>query len=157
MKYTQTTLNRVFILRLEQDEILHEVVEQFAKDQGITSAVLWAVGGADADSRLVVGPRNRAARPVKPMFTRLPDAHEIAGVGTLFPDNQGNPILHMHIAAGRRTKTITGCVRSGVKVWQVLEIVLLELGPNQACRLLDPSTGFKLLEPTQVRRGKGKK
>ncbi len=154
MKYTQTTLNRVFILRLEQDEILHEIVEQFAKDHRISSAVLWTVGGADADSHLVVGPRNRAARPVTPMVTSLPDAHEIAGVGTLFPDAGGNPILHMHIAAGRKTKTITGCVRAGVKVWQVLEIVILELGPNHACRLLDPATGFKLLEPMGARRAK---
>jgi predicted DNA-binding protein with PD1-like motif len=157
MKYTQTTLNRVFILRLEQDEILHEIVEQFAKDHGISAAVLWAVGGADIDSRLVVGPRHRAARPVTPMFTRLPDAHEIAGVGTLFPDAGGTAILHMHIAAGRRTKTITGCVRAGVKVWQVLEIVLLELGPNQARRMLDSTTGFKLLDPTGGRRVKRKK
>ncbi len=147
MKYTQTTLNRVFILRLGQDEILHETVERFAREQNIRSAILWAVGGADAGSQLVVGPRNGAARPVIPLFTRLPDVHEITGFGTLFPDPAGLPVLHMHIAAGRRERTRTGCVRAGVKVWQILEIVLLELGSNPAARVRDAATGFNLLDP----------
>ena len=81
------------------------------------------------------------------MTFELDDAHEITGTGTLFPDDKGNPILHMHIACGREENTITGCIRNGVKVWQVMEIILTELLENTATRQYDPNTGFKLLQP----------
>jgi predicted DNA-binding protein with PD1-like motif len=53
----------------------------------------------------------------------------------------------MHVAAGRGGKAITGCVRLGVRVWHVLEVVLWELTGTKAVRVLDPETGFELLEP----------
>ena len=53
----------------------------------------------------------------------------------------------MHIACGREENTVTGCIRNGVKVWQVMEIILTELLENSATRQYDPKTGFKLLEP----------
>ena len=53
----------------------------------------------------------------------------------------------MHDACGRTSSTITGCVRMGVKVWQVLEVVLFELVETSAVRKLEPKLGFKLLNP----------
>ncbi len=50
----------------------------------------------------------------------------------------GNPILHMHMACGREENTVTGCIRNGVKVWQVMEIILTELLENTATRQYDP-------------------
>ena len=73
--------------------------------------------------------------------------HEIVGTGTLFPDEQGNPTLHMHVAGGRLNSTITGCVRTGVQIWQVAEVVLVELLDTSASRKLEPALGFKLLQP----------
>ena len=72
---------------------------------------------------------------------------EVTGSGTIFPDDTGTPILHMHIACGRHSSTTTGCVRRGVKTWHVLEIVLTELLDCSSARLPDPATGFKLLVP----------
>ena len=77
----------------------------------------------------------------------LDDAHEATGSGTIFPDTDGNPALHMHLACGRGTETITGCIRKGVKVWYILEIVITEITDTTARRLPDPDTGFKLLVP----------
>ena len=77
----------------------------------------------------------------------LDNVHEIVGTGTLFPDDEGKPMLHMHVASGRKDSTITGCVRTGVKVWQVAEVVLIELLDNSALRKLEPTLGFKLLQP----------
>jgi len=94
-----------------------------------------------------VGPENGRSNPVIPIETVLNNVYEIAGTGTLFPDDEGNPILHMHIACGRNTDTITGCVRRGVKVWQVMEVILTELTNCSAVRTLDKKTGFKLLNP----------
>ncbi len=57
------------------------------------------------------------------------------------------PILHMHLACGREGETITGCVRRGVKVWHVLELILIELTDTTGIRKYDPVTGFELLIP----------
>ena len=147
MKYSEARQGRVFVIRLEDGEIIHKVIEQFVKDHAIQRAALFAVGGADQGSLLVVGPEESRSNPINPMTQELYDAHEITGSGTLFPDEKGNPILHMHIACGREENTVTGCIRNGVKVWQVMEIILTELLENSATRQYDPKTGFKLLEP----------
>jgi predicted DNA-binding protein with PD1-like motif len=146
VKYCTARQGRVFIIRLEDGDVLHECVERFAAEQGIRSAWLVAVGGADAGSRLIVGPQKGRAHPIKPQQLQLDDAHEVAGVGTIFPDEDGRPILHMHMAAGRGKKAVTGCVRAGVKTWHILEIVLVELLDNAALRKKDRATGFKLLD-----------
>ncbi len=147
MKYSETKQGRTFVIRLEDGDCLHEKIENFAKNKSIKSASLIAVGGADAGSKLVVGPENGRSNPVVPMETILNNVYEIAGTGTLFPDDDGNPILHMHIACGRKTDSITGCVRRGVKVWQIMEIILTELVNCSAIRTMDDKTGFKLLQP----------
>ena len=147
MKYSHARQGRIFIIRLEDGEILHETLEQFAVEQGIKAAYMIALGGADSQSRLVVGPEDGRATPVNPMTHELDNVHEVVGTGTLFPDDEGTPVLHMHVAAGRRDSTITGCVRNGVKVWQVAEVILIELLDTTAVRKLEPALGFKLLQP----------
>ncbi len=147
MKYSQAHQGRTFILRLEDGEVLHETIEAFALDHSVKAAAVIAVGGADGGSKLVVGPEDGRSKPVIPMEHILDDVHEIAGVGTIFPDKDNNPVLHMHIASGRKDETITGCVRRGVKVWQVMEVILFELIDTTAYRAFDEQTGFELLEP----------
>jgi predicted DNA-binding protein with PD1-like motif len=150
MKFTSATPGRIFILRLEDGEILHETVEAFAREQGIRAAALIVLGGADEGSKLVVGPAEARSSPVVPMEHILAGTCESTGVGTVFPDAEGKPVLHMHIACGRKESTVTGCVRRGVKVWQVMEIILWELNGTDAKRVLDPATGFELLQPSPL-------
>ena len=147
MKYTHARFGRIFILRLEDGEILHEEIEAFAAEHSVKAAAVIAVGGADEGSILVVGPEEGRSTPVSPMEHILDYVHEIAGVGTIFPDKDHKPVLHMHIASGRRDETITGCVRRGVKVWQIMEVILFELVDSSASRVFDEQTGFELLEP----------
>lgn len=147
MKYSEAQLGRVFVVRLEDGDIIHEAIEKLAKEKSIVSAALLILGGADEGSRLVVGPENGRTKPVAPLSHFLDNVHEVAGVGTIFPDDEGNPVLHLHIACGRGKETATGCARTGVKVWQVMEAVLLELTGSAARRLSDEATGFKLLQP----------
>lgn len=147
MKYSEAKQGRIFILRLEDGEIVHEVIETFAGEHSINAASVIVVGGADVSSKLVVGPENGRVFPIIPMELVLDDVREVAGTGTIFPDDAGNPILHLHMACGRNASTITGCIRSGVKVWHVLEVILFELTNTKACRLPDTATGFKLLIP----------
>jgi predicted DNA-binding protein with PD1-like motif len=145
MQYSTAQPARIFILRLEHGEIVHEEIERFAREQSIKTAALIIVGGADDKSAFVVGPAENDARPVEPMHHLLKGVHEIAGVGTLFPDEQGNPSLHMHMACGRNEKAIAGCIRTGVKVWEIMEVILLELRDCEGKRIFDPKTGFSLL------------
>ena len=147
MKYSKAEQGRIFIIRLEDGEILHKVIEQFAVDHNINAAYLIVVGGADKGSTLVVGPEDGDARPVPPLTHVLDDVHEIAGVGTIFPDSEGNPMLHLHLACGREDRTVTGCGRTGVRIWQVAEVILVELLNTSARRVPDPATGFELLRP----------
>ena len=147
MRYSQANYGRVFVIRLEDGDILHESIEQLAKEKNIRAAALVAVGGADQGSRLVVGPEAGRAVDIRPMHQVLENVHEIAGTGTLFPDDEGQPVLHMHLVCGREVATVTGCVRSGVRVWHVMEVILFELVDSGAQRVYDKATGFKLLEP----------
>jgi predicted DNA-binding protein with PD1-like motif len=89
----------------------------------------------------------RGSQPVNPREHTLHNVHEIAGTGTIFPNEKGEPIVHMHMACGRNTNTVTGCIRKGVKTWHVLEVILYELTDIDSKRVLVPFTGFELLQP----------
>ena len=147
MKYSEASPGRIFVIRLEDGDVVHEEIEKLALEESIRAAALIAVGGADKESALVVGPERGRVSPVVPMEHLLNNVHEIAGTGTLFPDDEGNPVLHMHMACGREASTVTGCIRTGVKVWHVMEIILFELLDTTGVRNPDPTTGFKLLMP----------
>lgn len=147
MKFSEARQGRVFILRLEDGEIVHEIIEQFAKDHQIQAASVIIIGGADDGSTLVVGPAEDRGLPLQPMQLALQNAHEISGTGTIFCDDEGTPVLHMHMVCGRNDKSITGCIRSGVKVWHVMEAVIHELVGTEARRLPEEPLGLKLLNP----------
>jgi len=145
VQYSEGRVGRAFVIRLEHGERMPDVLEQFAREHGVTAGVAMMVGGADDKSRFVVGPEDGCAQPVVPMVNALVGAHEAAAVGTLFPDETGNPVLHMHAVFGRGDDAKSGCVRAGIVTWQILEIVLLELVGVSAARLPDEATGFRLL------------
>jgi len=146
MKYTQAKQGRIFVIRLEDGDIIHEEIEKLAREQSIKAAALIIIGGADKESKCIVGPEHGRAASVVPMEHILDNVHEITGTGTIFPDEKGEPVLHMHIACGRQTSTITGCVRKGVRVWHLMEVVLIELVDTKAARLFDKNMGFSLLQ-----------
>ena len=146
MKYSECKPGRIFVLCLENGEIVHAAIEQFARDHSIAAASLIIVGGADRGSKLIVGPESENELPVTSLEYVLENVHEVAGTGTLFPDEQGNPVLHLHMACGRKSSTRTGCIRRGVKVWHIMEVILVELLESKGRRLYDPETGFTLLK-----------
>jgi len=147
VKYSEAAQGRIFVIRLEDGDIVHESIEAFAAEQSIQSAALIIIGGADKKSRLVVGPEEGRAEKIVPMMHVLNNVHEVAGTGTVFPDKDGKPVLHMHMACGRNNDSVTGCVRAGVKVWHIMEVVLFELINSRAKRSYDSITGFDLLVP----------
>ena len=146
MNYIEAELGRIFILRLHQGERLHEVIEKFAAEKQVSSALCFFLGGAEDKSKVVVGPKDGAVLPPEPMVTLLRGVHEACGVGTIFADEQGKPKLHMHASFGRNDTAVTGCVRMGVDVWQIGEVVILELACSSAKRVENKDTGFEFLE-----------
>jgi predicted DNA-binding protein with PD1-like motif len=147
MRYSEAAQGRVFIIRLEGGEVIHEALEQFCREHKVAAAAVIIVGAAGKGSNLVVGPEDQDAHPIVPMHFLLNNAHEVCGTGTIFPDERGEPSLHMHIAAGREGKASAGCVRSGVKIWLMAEVILFELVGTSARRRMDPGSGFEILSP----------
>jgi predicted DNA-binding protein with PD1-like motif len=145
VKFSECKPGRIFVLCLENGDIVHQEIEQFAKIQSIEAASLIILGGAAKGSKLITGPKQENEMPVSTLEVVLDDVHEIAGAGTLFPDQQGNPVLHLHMACGRQSSTKTGCIRRGVRVWHIMEVILFELLESKGKRVFDPDTGFTLL------------
>lgn len=146
MQYTEAKMGRVFVLRLHDGDHLPDVLEAFAEQKKVSSALCFLVGGIKDKGKVVVGPKNGDVLPVEPVITLLSGVHEVCGVGTIFLNEEGKPKLHMHASFGRGEKTITGCVRKGVDVWRIGEVVVLELAGATATRVVDKETGFELLE-----------
>jgi predicted DNA-binding protein with PD1-like motif len=147
MKFTEARMGRIFVLRLEDGELVQKTIEQFAVDQHIGAASVLIIGGADDGSALVAGPGKDRGLPVEPMKIHLENVHEISGVGTIFKDEEGVPLLHLHMACGRAASTVTGCVRDGMKVWHVMEVIITELADCTAQRAIEEPLGLKLLRP----------
>jgi len=145
MQYTEGSMGRVFVLRLEDGERLNDTLEAFAREQGIKHGLAFYLGGSASGSKVVVGPDAGRPDAVVPLLHTLQGSQEVLAVGTLVPDEAGTPLLHMHAAAGREGRATVGCTRAGVDVWLIGEVVLLEILGTDARRRKDPQTGFQLL------------
>ncbi len=146
MKYTEASLGRIFILRLEHGDMLPQAIEKFAQKKRISSALAFFIGGADKDSKVVVGPEVGCAEKPIPVIKKLLDASDAMGVGTIFTNEEQKPKLHLHSSFGHKLETLTGCTRCGIKIWHIGEVVIIELTDNPALRKIEPQTGFELLE-----------
>jgi len=146
MQYQEGNIGRIFALRLEEGERLPETLEAFAREQGLMAALVIYVGGAKGGSRLVVGPDAARSDAIIPLIHTLAGIQEVLGVGTLFPNEQGDPVLHMHTATGREGGATVGCSRAGVEVWLVGEVIMLEILGTGGTRRPEPPSGFNLLQ-----------
>ncbi len=147
MKSVEMEDGRVFVLRLEEGEVLHEVVESFCRSNGIRNATLTAVGGVGPGSKYVSGPNYPFEGQIEPIICTVDAPSELTGTGTVFPDESGEPIMHMHGSVGREGESHTGCFRAGMVVWLVMEVVIRELrGTGPVRKASDPRIDAKLLE-----------
>jgi predicted DNA-binding protein with PD1-like motif len=145
MKYSQGAIGRVFVLRLEDGDLLNDTIEAFARGQAVKQALAFYLGGSADGSRVVVGPDAAREDAVIPLLHVLAGAQEAFAVGTIFPNEAGEPALHMHAAVGREGDATVGCTRAGLQTWLIGEVVLVEIVGTEARRQLDVATGFQLL------------
>ena len=145
MRATQGRVGRVFVLRLDDGDIIPRCIEEFALDNRITAGQVLLVGGI-GKGEVVVGPHNSNEMPPQPIMIPVDGAHEVVGVGLLAPDEAGKPVLHIHGAMGRSGQTLTGCLRPGVSIWLVGEVIIYEILDVKMVRRPDLKSGFTLLE-----------
>jgi predicted DNA-binding protein with PD1-like motif len=145
MKATEGKIGRVFVVRLEDGDVLPECLERFAREKSIHSGQVILVGGIGG-GEVVVGPRVPDKMPPDPVLMPVRGAHEVVGVGVIAPDKDGNPVLHIHASLGRGKSVLTGCLRPGVTTWLVAEAIIYEITDMNAQRLPDERSGFTLLE-----------
>ena len=145
MKASEGRVGRVFVIRLEDGDVVPECIERFAEEKGISVGHVILVGGIGG-GEVVVGPRDSEEIPPQPMLLPVDGAHEVVGVGVIAPDEDGKPVLHIHAALGRSGQTLTGCLRPGVTTWLVGEVILYEIVGADVARVRDKESGFELLE-----------
>ena len=146
MQYTEGQLGRLFILRLEEGERLNDSIESFVREKRISHGLAFFLGGSGDGSQVVVGPE-AGREAIIPLLHTLRGEQEVLALGTIIPNEAGEPVLHMHGAAGREGRATVGCTRAGVAVWLIGEVVLLEiLGAGAARRKKDAASGFHLLK-----------
>ena len=145
MKASEGKMGRVFVLRLEDGDMVPACIEEFAAKNAIKVAHVILIGGIGG-GQVVAGPRKTDEMPPDPVLLPVEGAHEIVGVGIIAPDKDGKPVLHMHASLGRGGKVLTGCLRPGVKTWLVGEAIIYEILGTKARRLPDKASGFELME-----------
>lgn len=145
MKASEGHIGRVFVIRLEDGDIVPACIERFAEENKVSSGHVILVGGIGG-GEVVVGPRRSDEEVPQPMLLPIDGVHEVVGVGVLATDQQGKPILHIHAALGRAGQTMSGCLRYGVSTWLIGEVILYEILGVAAVRKRDEKSGFELLE-----------
>jgi len=149
MKASEGRVGRMFVIRLEDGDIIPECIERFAEINKISVGQVVMIGGI-GEGQVVVGPRRSNEMPPEPMLVPIDGVHELMGVGVIAPDKTGKPVLHVHGSLGRSGKSTTGCLRPGVTTWTVVEAIILEILGTSAVRDLDEKTHFELLQVTQA-------
>jgi predicted DNA-binding protein with PD1-like motif len=148
MKAAEGKIGRVFLLRLEDGDVLPECIEKFAAEKSIKTGQVVLVGGIGG-GQVVAGPRRSDVMPPEPLLIPVDGAHEVVGLGIIAPDKSGKPVLHIHASLGRAGQALTGCLRPGVTAWLVAEAIIFEVTGLDARRLPDKKSGFDLLEINQ--------
>jgi len=145
MKASEGKIGRVFVIRLEDGDVIPACIESFAAEKKISVGQVVLIGGI-GDGQVVVGPRRSDEMPPEPMLLPVDGVHEVVGVGIIAPDKKGKPTLHIHASLGRSGQTTTGCLRPGVTTWLVGEVIIFEIMGTDAVRLPDKKATFELLQ-----------
>lgn len=150
MQYGEGLMGRVFVLRLGDGDRLPDSIEAFAREKGVEAGLVFYLGGAQGGSRMVVGPEENRTSIVSIVHV-LNGIQEVLALGTLFPNESGDPMLHLHAATGREGGASVGCTRAGMDVWLIGEVVILEITGTGGQRRKDVESGLSLLQLAEDR------
>ena len=142
MQYSEGSLGRVFVLRMDHGEDLIESLQKFLQEKKIESCTALFMG-ALRDGQAVTGPKLPVVPPT-PNYEAYESAWEVFGMATIYPSIEG-PKLHIHSALGRGRESILGCIRDKTKVYLIVEAVLFEICGLAAERAWDENMQLYLL------------
>ena len=143
MKYQVGKTGKIIVARFEdREDVLGNLVD-IAKKEKIKAGVFYIIGGM-REGRIVVGPE-KDEMPPKPVWKELKESHEVAGIGTIFWQDD-KPKIHFHGAFGKKDMVKVGCLREKSETFLVLEAVIIEIQGINAKRELDPVSGLTLLK-----------
>ena len=143
MKYQIGRPGRIIVARFEDHEDVLGNLVSIAKKENVRAGIFYLVGGM-REGRIVVGPETDEFPP-KPVWKTLGESHEVAGLGTIFWQND-EPKIHFHGAFGKKDTVKVGCLREKSETFLVLEAVIIEMDGITAKRELDPVSGMVLLK-----------
>jgi len=143
MEYTSGKIDRVFVLKFKDDDILINELDKFARKEKLKSAVFVFIGALKKGD-IVTGPK-KPVIPPEPNWAKFKNAWEAMGIGTIFTNKTG-PQIHVHTSMGQKNKVLTGCVRKSSSVFLVIEAIVFELKGVGATKAIDPKTGLNLLK-----------
>jgi predicted DNA-binding protein with PD1-like motif len=143
MKYQVGKPGRIIVARFEDHEDVLGNLISIAKKENVRAGVFYLVGGM-REGRIVVGPETDEFPPT-PVWKTLGESHEVAGLGTIFWQND-EPKIHFHGAFGKKDMVKVGCLRERSETFLVLEAVIIEMDGITAKRELDPASGMVLLK-----------
>lgn len=124
MEYQAGKAGRVFYVRLDDGEDLHEGIKKLVSEEKIRCAWFHIFGGLRR-AGVVIGPRE-PVMPPEPVWQDVEDAREVIGTGSVFWADE-EPLIHLHSAMGHHGDTLTGCVRKDSKVYLIIELMLVEV------------------------------
>lgn len=143
MEYRAGNIGRIFIVRFDHGDDIHEKLKEFALAENIVCAsvnVLGAVGSGE----MVTGPKGPSL-PAEPNWSSIEGEWEALAFGLLI-ENNGDKSVHLHSALGRQDMTKTGCVRKNIKAFITVEAVVTEILNVKASKYFDGKSGCNLLK-----------
>jgi uncharacterized protein len=143
MRYTKGSIGRIFVLKFEDDDVVLDELDKFARREKLKAATFLFLG-ALKKGHIVTGPK-KPVIPPEPNWKKFKDGWEVMGIGTIFTNKKG-PQIHIHTSMGKKNKVITGCVRKDSKVFLVIEAIVFELKGVKATKDIDRATGLNLLK-----------
>lgn len=143
MKYQIGETGRIIVARFEDGDDILQGLTGIAKTEEIRAAVFYLVGGI-REGKIVVGPQEDVLPPT-PVWKKIDESHESAGVGTIFWYDD-EPRIHFHGIYGKHDMVKTGCLRELAKTFIIMEAVIVEIKGVNAVRDLDPVSQMVLLK-----------
>lgn len=141
MQYSEGQVGRVFTVRIDDREDLIRELQRFVVAMKIQNGIIHFLGAARS-ARVATGPREAAIPPI-PRHEEILGGWELLGLATIYPGEDG-PSIHLHTAAGRGIRALSGCLKDRAEVYVVIEAIIIEFIGISAKRLPDRRVGVDL-------------
>ena len=143
MIYTGAKTGRTFVIKFENNDDLMSELEKFIKKEKIKTGFFVFLGGMKKGD-MVCGPKKPVIPPA-PNWVSFKDSWEVFGTGSVF-EGKASPQIHIHSAMGKKTRTLTGCIRKNAEVFITVEAFFMELKGIRAKKEIDEKTGINMLK-----------